>query len=299
MREKSNKILITLLVFCIIIIIILGGALTYIVLNKSDDSNINSNKEVEDEVLKIKIDDTKDFVYDASYTYDSDYDIEGYTYVITSDYSRMINNMLNVSSNSKLTVPYININSKDAKVVNNKLETIYYDTAKEQEDIFKSQITEHVHEILGYKTYYYGDYVSIIIVKIRQGEGLTLPKYYGYVFNTKTGELLDSSDIAKIYNKTIEDVKLLFENKIKDFYSDNYIKDHFESSTTDDINEHINKSLNFYDENYKNQGYNNGDINSEDSIIYFITEDGKLNLMTSMKIPSGRGVYTKIFTLDI
>ncbi|MDO4962905.1 MAG: hypothetical protein Q4E75_02235 [bacterium] len=297
MREKSNKILITLLVFCIIIIIILGGALTYIVLNKSDDSNINSNKEVEDEVLKIKIDDTKDFVYDASYTYDSDYDIEGYTYVITSDYSRMINNMLNVSSNSKLTVPYININSKDAKVVNNKLETIYYDTAKEQEDIFKMGIEEHAGLRLGYKTYYYGDYVSVIVVKIRYGETTPVPRYYGYVFNTKTGELLDSSDIAKIYNKTIEDVKLLFENKIKNFYNDDYLISH--SVNKEEIEIYKFNSLSYYNRNYKIQGYNAGYINDLESVIYFITEDGKLNLMTSMNEPVEIGVYTKIFTLDI
>lgn len=156
-NKKSNKGLIVLIIFLIIIILGLSG---YIVYDKFfDNKEVNTvekkekTKKEEKSILKDK---NKEMVYkDDSYSY--------------------------------LEVPYININTKDGERLNNEIKEFvkdYKDTKDDTEDFMVS-----------YKNFENDNVVSIIIKKTTPSSSTNY--YKSINIDSKTGKELTNSELLK------------------------------------------------------------------------------------------------------
>ena len=123
MEKQKNKVLIVLVIVLLFVILGLGGYIVYDkVLNKNQIENNNSNTQnyngnsgnKNNSNLALKIDSTKDWVYNADYNLPTKED----SYYGISDHSKLI-------KASDLIVPYININSSDAKTANQEIYKLY------------------------------------------------------------------------------------------------------------------------------------------------------------------------------
>lgn len=120
--------------------------------NKSQSQN-NSNTDNENKTTEQskKIDDSKPWVYDAEYLKNKE------EKKINLDYSNET-----YSAISKLKIPYINVNSDEAKKANQEIEKI----ATEQYDLFGKQDGESIYYItsIDYLYSYNGDTLSILML---------------------------------------------------------------------------------------------------------------------------------------
>ena len=119
-NQKQVTKLYILIVFLCVLILALGG---YIVYDKiqtnnnstetTDVSNNTSNSNSSDtDTLVSKLDDTKDWVYDAEYTKN----------VIAESYSTHWNDTYYAKD---IVIPYININSSYANNANNEIKEVF------------------------------------------------------------------------------------------------------------------------------------------------------------------------------
>ena len=138
MEKQKNKVLIVLVIVLLFVILGLGG---YIVcdkvLNKNQIENNNSNTQnyngnsgnKNNSNLALKIDSTKDWVYNADYNLPTNKD----SYYGFSDHSKLI-------KASDLIVPYININSSDAKKANQEIYKLYEQLINKFNENLKEEI---------------------------------------------------------------------------------------------------------------------------------------------------------------
>lgn len=239
--KRENKGLIILVVILLIIVVGLGGYIAYDKLSsKHNDLEPSDNKSV------AKLDDSKDYVYDADYTA------------------------------SDLKVPYINIDSYYAGYVNGELEALY----KEGNDntFYKycnlgsiSCATER-----RYETYKYNDILSVVV-----GYNIQLApiNYKTYNFDLKAGnEITYDEMITRLgYDKnTLLDKE---KNLIKTYMDKKVEEDHHSegeydltkkcskwSQETDSVTEG-----NCYEQAYKSLESN--------TISFFVNEKGNLNFI--------------------
>ncbi len=194
---------------CIILILVLlvvglGGYVVYDKVLEKDD------KETKDEVKKdnkkdIKLNENKDYVYDAVYNTDSKYD--------------------------DFEMPYININSQDATNVNNELKKLYNSYI---DDYDKCLIeSSNCQMELDYEGYDNNKNVISVVIEYSNNNDTT---YLIYNFDKKTGNLVSNEDLLKNVNLTMSEVKTKVINDIKTY--DTIDKEAFENIkyTQDNIN---------------------------------------------------------------
>lgn len=100
---KNNKGLVIITIILGVLVVLMGGYIVYDkVLNQNNNSESKENKESKNSVSKLNS--SKDWVYDADYNLPTNKE----SYYGFSDHSKLI-------SASDLVVPYINIDSDDAK----------------------------------------------------------------------------------------------------------------------------------------------------------------------------------------
>lgn len=96
-------------------------------------------------------------------------------------------------SSKELIIPYININSQDAEIVNEKMIQLY-DKAYDQ---FKDEFSA---ANIKYATYYYKNIVSVVVEYEPfpiSPMGAPANEIYMYTFDLETGSILSSSDICE------------------------------------------------------------------------------------------------------
>lgn len=248
------------------------------------DNNINENRKIrsgkppfeyltkyddtddgDDANFKVsKIDSSKDYIYDASYIPN----VRSKTY---ADYDSTIRNIDNYKA------PYINLNSSYAKKVNDNIKKVYDQAAQ----VFDFSIDHNSCvgiEIFEYKHYLVGDMLAVVLTTKYRTCAVTIPKYYIYVINVKTGRKVNLDEILKYKNINKDD----FDEKVKNEIINSYYSSFDEAKDYDYLK----------DENLKT--YEN-DTNKK----FYIDDNGKINLLISITIRPGEiEEIFKIITIE-
>ena len=252
--------------------------------NTNIDNNINDNRKIrggqppfeyltkyddtddgDDANFKVsKIDSSKDYIYDANYIPN----VRSKTY---ADYDSTIRNIDNYKA------PYINLNSSYAKKVNDNIKKVYDQAAQ----VFDFSIDHNSCigiEIFEYKHYLVGDMLAVVLTTKYRTCAVTIPKYYIYVINVKTGRKVNLDEILEYKNINKDD----FNEKVKNGIINSYYSSFDDSKDYDYL----------VDENLKT--YEN-DTNKK----FFIDDNGKINLLISITIRPGEiEEIFKIITIE-
>ena len=143
LTAKSSKILITVIVSTIVI----TGIITLILTNYNPRSNNKSD--IKQEQIQKKIDNTKEWVYDADYGFENK--------VLKDPWGTATFN-----SKDMLIVPYININSEYANSINKEIKELY---EREYADFAKTAERNLVWINIKYEYFYNDDILSVVIWK--------------------------------------------------------------------------------------------------------------------------------------
>ena len=241
---------------------------------KKKDGNVTKK-----EKQSIKIDNKKDYVYDASYDYDkTNYEIANHEWFAEDNETNSEFNILKIDrSKSKnyfddLNVPYININTTDAKKINTEIKELFNEYVnKVEKDVIPvlkgEQDSLYPLFHIGYKKYVDDNYLSIVIEHGEDGTAAPSYNFIGYVFDLKDGSLVKLSDYDKNNNlkeKLKEEVSK-FISKEENVYDNNKSIKYIDDSWT-----RTNKITSIF-ENY-HDGFKPG-------IIYFVNNK-KTNFIT-------------------
>lgn len=264
MENKNNKILLILTIILGTLVIILGGYVTYDKIIKKEEINDNNNStnSISNNII-LKLDNNKNWVYDANYNLPTDEE----SYYGTIMHDKLI-------KASDLIVPYINIDSEDAKKTNNEIYKLYEDLINEFNSNLKDKIA---YKIVTYKTYLNSNILSIVITTERAGTSIPVYDYYTYNFNLNNGKLLSYEELYKNLGYTDD----FIENKISQSI-DKTLKEEY--SFEEEI--HKNNTINKYKESFKNN-----------TINFYINDDKKLNIIVELDIPV-QGPNYKTITLE-
>lgn len=274
--QKKNTGLYILITILCVLVLALGG---YIIYNKTqndkssttttndtttttDTTNSNTN------TLIPKLDNTKDWVYDAEYT--KNVTADSYSTNFETYYSKDI------------VVPYININSSYANSSNNDIKNIFDDAIKTYNNGVNDKTT-YVDEC-SYKKYINNNSLSIILTYGIGATNVVSPKYYTYNFDLKTGEQLSYEKIYSIAGFNSNNIDSKVENAITKVMKEKMSNFSDNGTNFDTYN---NESIN----NYKNSINNN-------NLKYFLSDNGKLNIVVELSIPAGIGKFDTIITVD-
>lgn len=134
----------------------------------NNSSNSNNN-------LVSKLDNTKDWVYDAEYTKN----------VTTNSYSTYYDETYYAKD---IVVPYININSSYANIANKEIKTIFDDAINSYNKGVNDKIT-YVNEC-GYQKYVNNNNLSVLLTYGVGATDIVHPEYYTYNIDLKTGNQL-------------------------------------------------------------------------------------------------------------
>ena len=175
LKTKISKILITIIISTVLII-----SVVLIVVTNSNSKN-NTESRIEQEHIQRKVNETKEWVYDADYGFDNK--------VLKNQY----NDREVFYSNEELIAPYININSKYADIVNNEIKEMYIDEYNKFANIGYGRYYSNIK----YSFFYNDDVLSVTIINktglLDAGAKL---KYTIYNFNLNT---LDKASLEDCY----------------------------------------------------------------------------------------------------
>jgi hypothetical protein len=275
-KEKKINKLYVLIIILSVLVIVLGG---YIAYNKyyktsatttTDTSNNTSNSNAN--TLVSKLDNTKDWVYDAEYA--KNVDADSYSTSFSTYYAKDI------------VVPYININSSYANNSNSDIKKIFDDAIKTYNEGVSDE-TAYIDEC-GYKKYINNDSLSVVITYGVGATDVIYPKYYTYNIDLKTGNQLSYEEVYSIAGLNSSNINSKVENAIT-----TVMEERMASFSSDDY-----PSGTFFD-TYNNESISNY-INSisDNTLKYFLSDNGKLNVVVKLSIPAGIGEFDTIITVD-
>ena len=270
-NQKNNKGVIALLIVIIIIlsalcVLFATGTISFNS-NKVNDNDVNENINDNNNANSIsKLDSSKEWVHDANYNLPTNKE----SYYGHSDHSKLI-------KASDLVVPYININSDDAKKTNQEIYKLYEDLINKFNENLKEEIW---FTLVEYKTYTNNNIISVVITTESAGTDVPMYNYYTYSFNLETGKLLSYNDAYKIAGLNQGNIT----DKATQAVTNSLRKEY---SNGDDFDTYNNKSIN----NYKTSISNN-------TIKFFIDGNKKLNIIVTLEIPAGRGQFDTIITVE-
>ena len=286
-----KKYYLLIVVLCLIII----GEGVVIFLNSNQEvkpkesyTNIPKEEEnVEDQENNSEFDSSKVLVYDALYDLSTDEE----SYCVTMDYNTM--NCLEMAYAIDLIVPYININSDDAKIANQEIYELY----EELINIFNENSDYGVWFTDVEYSYYINDNIlSVVITTSSGGTDVIAYQYYTYNFDLNTGNFADYSEVYSLAG----------------FTSDN-----IDSSVAEAITSVMEVSLDGFKDPLTETGdggyfptgtnfdtFNNGSIDNyitsvqNGTLKYFLDEEANLNVIVTLLIPAGRGEFDTVITVS-
>ncbi len=268
-HAKNTGLYVAIGILCVLVLL-LGGYIVYDkvltdkeipVENNTNDSNNNHNNSN----LISKLDSKKDWIYAADYSLPTNKE----SYYGFSDHSKLIRV-------KDLVVPYVNIDSSDAKKVNQEIYQLYEELIKKFNNNLKEEIW---FTTVKYSTYTNNNIVSIVITTETAGTSTPIYEYYTYNFNLENGRLLSYNDVYEKLgyntNNISEVVKEAVTNTMKEKYKEN------------DFDNYNNQSIG----NYTSSVSNN-------TIKYYIDNNNKLNIIVTLVIPAGQGNFDTVITLN-
>lgn len=279
--EKKNNGLVVLVIILVILVLCLGGYIVYDKLLDKDNNVIDKNNET-----SIKINDELDYVYDASYFYDSKY--KEYSRFFADDPSKedkiitisrfgipVEYNIINKKL-SDLKVPYLNIKSDYANSANKELRDLYIEYAKDFDTWGEEPFPYGFNQVLTYKTYKYNDLLSVVVIYGTCSTAPMILNYKIYNFDLTTGnEVKYNEMVTKLgydSNTLLEKEKKLLNDKMDELWN----KDLSKACNRDDNNNCYNFANDILETSI-----------DDGSILYFTNNDGKLNIFA---IPYYEGV---------
>lgn len=253
---KFKKIII---IFCVMLVIILLGGFTYFHLIKKDnETNIQNNK----------VNPGEELVYDAEYMIEEFKDKSYVSQTMEKEYSL-----------KDINLPYINLNSDDAKKANENISNLFVEMA----EIFKQELNgaQTWYNTAGYNVYQTSDFLSVVIKTEYGGTSEPNIKYFTYNFDLTTFKAVTFKDYLKYINIDNANVERQVNNMIRNY---DVIKNMEESLEKSEL---INISLDTYQK-----------LMEYDSVNYFI-EDGKLKIVLNIQVPFARGEIAEVFEIKL
>lgn len=276
--EKTNKEKNVVIILLIVIIMILAVlcvlfATNTITLNKDNkDSSVNSKSNDVNKYIS-KINNEKDWIYNAEYSKNvkaNSYSIDDKTYYVKD-----------------INVPFINVDSEYAKNANDEIKKVFDIAIKSFNEGMNDSMT-YVDEC-DYTSKITDSYLSTLLTLGIGATDVVHPKYYVYNVDLKTGKQLSFEDVYKIVGFNSSNI----DSKVK-------------TAITSIMKEQLNvfESPDSYPEGTNFATYNNESINNylesvnDNTIRYFISDNGKLNIIVTLSIPAGSGEFDTIISID-
>ena len=284
-QNKNNKGVTALLVVLVIILSILCVLFATKTINLGRES---SNNEVSNQKIEsIKIDESLDYVYDAEYKYDNKYT----EYTRENSSSGTIETFgISISYGDNklesLKVPYINIKGNDAKNVNEQLEKLYMEYAKEfDENALAAKNNDNVvcTQVLNYKYYKYENIISVIVYDDAQCTSPFVFNYQSYTFDLTNGNLLSYDDLLSKLNldknDTLTNLEILSKDKMDAKYKE--WTDNIDLTTECHYNKDENGNPLYGTTNcYEITNQLLKKAIDSNNVIFFVNNNGNLNVMT-------------------
>ncbi len=239
-KSKENRKVSYIWIIISIILIVsvgIGGWLLGTKFATREDEIPKIDKPVEETKKLEKEDESKDYVYEASYSYENKYQTYK-EFPNVKDEIKKINYGIEVEYREgtqyleDLRVPYINIKTEVAQKVNEQIKNLYleyalsFDTnAKIVNDKEDLPVARH---ILTYQTYIHQDILSVIIIYDKEATSNWNLQYMTYNFDLKTGNVLSYEGLLSRlgYEKETAQTELeeLIGEKIKSLWTEYQIK---------------------------------------------------------------------------
>ena len=279
-NKKHNALLIILLVVFIFISLVLGIFVFYDKVLKNyinspiqnndyddldddDDDNHNYN---ENNNYVSKIDPSKYWIYHA--TYDKNVLANSYDTNFNTYYAKDI------------IVPFININSNDALKANEEIKGVFDEAISRYNEGVENK-TSFVS--IDYEKFIDNNIASVNLWYGRGGTDVIRPDYYTYTFDLTTGKIMSFEELYQKFglNKNQVDMKIKEEitDEVNDIFEDSF-RD--KNSTT-----YINESIDNYEKNLE-----------DNTLKYFVNDDGELCIIARLSIPVGAGYQDTILEID-
>lgn len=252
------------------------------VTNTITDTNIIANKKEEEEGVSSKVQYAEKIVENKSYIYDAQYNPIG---VKANNYST------NDGTNyfiSDIVVPYVNMNSDDAKQINSEIEELYNKYVEEFKVCSQNQ---NSYIKVNYETYITSNVHSILITVQRGKEDSESKEYISYNFDNISGEKLDYNQVCYVAGITDAATSVKSAIDVLDDFSSYYLQvDRYNNQEkVDERNAQI--------ENNKQQIFTSYQQDLlKNNLVYFLDNNLKLNITLNVVLPDGEN-YIKIVTI--
>ena len=284
-NQKKNTGLYVLIAILCVMVLALGG---YIVYDKTQnnkttatDTTNNASNSTNTNSLVSKLDDNKDWVYDAEYTKN----------VTADSYSTNFNETY---YSKDIVVPYINIKSSYADNSNSEIKNVFEDAIKAYNSGVSDKLT-YVDEC-NYKKYSNKDNISIILTYGVGATDVVRPKYYTYNINLKTGNKLTYEEAYTIAGFNSSNIDSKVENAITKIMKEK-LKDLKDPKKDTGAGGYYPDGTNF--DTYNNESINNYKKSiSDNTLKYFLSDNGNLNIVVKLSISAGTGEFDTIITVD-
>lgn len=197
--EKNIGLYVLIAILCVLVLA-LGGYIVYdkIQNDKSSTTTTTDTTNSNTNALVSKLDNTKDWVYDAEYT--KNVTVDSCSTSFETYYSKDI------------VVPYININSSYANNSNSDIKNVFDDAIKTYNNGVSDKMT-YVDEC-GYKKYINNDSLSVVLTYGVGATDVVHPKYYTYNIDLKTGNKLSYEEVYSIVGFNSSNINSKFESVI-------------------------------------------------------------------------------------
>lgn len=273
MKQKQLTVLLTIF---IVISLVLGGCIIYGKVLKENtkkeelvDQKENNSKN--SATSSLKIDEAKNWVYDADYP--KNVSADSYATSFKTYYAKDI------------VVPFINIEGSDAKKANQNIK-VGFDEAIKTYNEGGTNKTSYVDDC-SYKNYSNSDILSVITILSIGGTDVVHPVYHSYNFDVKRGKALSFSEVYKAAGFTSSNINTKVEEAITKTMKEKLSS--FQNSYSQGQSEesYIKKSI----DNYKATVKNN-------TLEYFLGNNVKLSIIVTLNIPAGTEEFNTIIEVE-
>lgn len=284
MENKKRNIGIYIIVMILIVLVLaLGGYIIYDKMldsKKSESSNINNNSNnINSDSFVSKLDNSKEWIYDAEY--EKNVNADSYSTYYETYYAKDI------------VVPYINVNSSYANIANKDIKKIFDDAIKNYNDGVRDKMT-YIDEC-GYKKYVTDNSLSVVLTYGVGATDVVHPKYYTYNIDLRTGNKLSYEEVYNIANLSSNNIDSKVKNAITKIMKDE-LKDLKDPQKDTGDGGYYPDGTNF--DTYNDESINNyKDSVTNNTLKYFLSDDGKLNIIVKLSIPAGTGEFDTIITV--
>ena len=258
-------------------------SIAYNVPNQTQENNINnltnqvSNNNKDQNVPNTtnpktikKLDESKDLLYSSYNKYSSEY---------------------------SYSIPYINIDSADAKKINSEIQT-YYKNLVEQELKYEAQGYSVHMDTIKYTSYINNNILSLVISNTYPNSCIYYKVYNLDIYN---GTTVSNADILNLKNiteaKLLDKLKELYKNKFVSLYGtrENYINN-MKTAPIGWTETELQEQAKLYDEQFN---YTISDNNCSISTPMFLNDDGNICVVATIYSLAGASSYEYIIDPNI